>query len=110
MDDTHAVLNAVFHPERHPHRAQGRKEVPVVPIQERVAGGLGMAHDTHGVLPQDMALFHLFQDIRRNTDRNAVIGRFRYAFPAYRRSTSVRSAARPARRAESPLPFAVAAA
>ena len=40
-----------------------------------------MAHDTHGVLPQDMALFHLFQDIRRNTDRNAVIGRFRYAFP-----------------------------
>ena len=39
-----------------------------------------MAHDTHGVLPQDMALFHLFQDIRRNTDRNAVIGRFRYAF------------------------------
>ena len=103
MDDTHAVLNAVFHPERHPHRAQGRKEVPVVPIQERVAGGLGMAHDTHGVLPQDMALFHLFQDIRRNTDRNAVIGR-------YRRSTSVRSAARPARRAESPLPFAVAAA
>ena len=28
-----------------------------------------------------MALFHLFQDIRRNTDRNAVIGRFRYAFP-----------------------------
>ena len=55
--------------------------MPIVPVQERIPRCLGMAHDTHGILPQDMALFHLFQDIRSNADRDAVIKRFCHVFP-----------------------------
>ena len=104
MDDTRRPQRCIP-PRTSPAQAQGR--CPLSRSRNVSPEAPGMAHDTHGVLPAGIwRVFHLFpRHPPCNTDRNAVIGRFRYAFPGISPEHLGPQRGTPARRAESPLPL-----